>query len=226
MDPAVIAALITTPTAVIAATAAYAAGRAQARGAHRGPVDAVRRQHQRDAYAELTRAAWSYVSSTGNVMLQVQQLHGARLSRHELTPDARGQLGRSLTRSGFRRGDLADALAPADIPPAVDRALAWLEQVSPTWQQDIHDANQFDDLGRAVVVVTLEGPDHLAELAEQLRRQALSVQHCWANVALRPFLPPLQRETEQEVPPQDLLGRLKEATQDFTRAARAHLNTH
>lgn len=91
---------------------------------------------------------------------------------------------------------MADALAPGDIPPAVDRALEWLEEVSSTWQQDIHDANsQFDDLVRAEVVVTLEGPDHLAELAGQLRSRALSVQHCWARAAGRPFMPPTQQET-------------------------------
>ncbi|MFE1444160.1 hypothetical protein [Streptomyces sp. NPDC058739] len=53
MDSAIVAALITTPTAVLAAAGAYAAGRAQARAAHRGPVDAIRRQHQREAYATL-----------------------------------------------------------------------------------------------------------------------------------------------------------------------------
>ncbi|MGW2423343.1 hypothetical protein ACWC0C_29535 [Streptomyces sp. NPDC001709] len=53
MDPAVIAALITTPTAVLAAATAYLAGRAQGRGT----VDAVRRQHQRDAYAAFLSAA-------------------------------------------------------------------------------------------------------------------------------------------------------------------------
>ncbi len=41
------------PPAVLAAVGAYAAGRAQARAAHRGPVDAIRRQHQREAYATL-----------------------------------------------------------------------------------------------------------------------------------------------------------------------------
>ncbi|MBB4714279.1 hypothetical protein BJ965_004161 [Streptomyces luteogriseus] len=56
MDPAVIAALITTPTAVLAAVTAYAAGRAQGRGT----VDAVRRQHQRDAYAAFLSAAISF----------------------------------------------------------------------------------------------------------------------------------------------------------------------
>ncbi|MFE1909426.1 hypothetical protein ACFW96_38030 [Streptomyces gardneri] len=64
MDPAVIAAIIPTPVAVLAAAAAYAAGRAQARGAHRGPIDAVRRQHQRDAYAAFLQAAQTYAHET------------------------------------------------------------------------------------------------------------------------------------------------------------------
>lgn len=57
MDPAITATVISAPIAVLAAGASYAAGRLQARGAHRGPVDAVRRQHQRDAYAALLAAA-------------------------------------------------------------------------------------------------------------------------------------------------------------------------
>ncbi|MBB4717799.1 hypothetical protein BJ965_007681 [Streptomyces luteogriseus] len=50
--------------AVLAAAAAYAAGRAQASGARRGPVDAVRRQHQRDAYAAFLKAARQYERAT------------------------------------------------------------------------------------------------------------------------------------------------------------------
>ncbi|MDF3142137.1 MULTISPECIES: hypothetical protein [unclassified Streptomyces] len=69
MDPAVIAALITTPTAVLAAAVAYAAGRAQARAAHRGPVDAVRRQHQREAYAALVAEVAKYENHMFRVYL-------------------------------------------------------------------------------------------------------------------------------------------------------------
>ncbi|MFG2895052.1 hypothetical protein [Streptomyces sp. NPDC048248] len=69
MDSAVIAALITTPTAVLAAAAAYAAGRAQARAAHRGPVDAVRRQHQREAYAALVAETAKFESHMFRVYL-------------------------------------------------------------------------------------------------------------------------------------------------------------
>ncbi|MFD9033317.1 hypothetical protein ACFVZW_19510 [Streptomyces sp. NPDC059567] len=64
MDPAVTAALIAAPVAVVAAGAAFAAGRMQARGAHHGPVDAVRRQHQREAYAALLVALQAFAAST------------------------------------------------------------------------------------------------------------------------------------------------------------------
>lgn len=79
MDSAVIAALITTPTAVLAAATAYAAGRAQARAARRGPVDAVRRQHQREAYAALVAEAAKYESHMFRVYLGTLD---PRLQRH------------------------------------------------------------------------------------------------------------------------------------------------
>ncbi|MFJ7302001.1 hypothetical protein [Streptomyces sp. NPDC099088] len=104
--------------------------------------------------------------------------------------------------------------------------MRWLEEVSPNWQQDIQDANSLDALAHAEVVVALEGPDHLAELAGQLRLHALSVQHCWARMSLAPFVPPRQDEAEHEVPPPDLHTRLKESVREFTQVARAHLNTH
>ncbi|MFH8574173.1 hypothetical protein [Streptomyces sp. NPDC017993] len=79
MDSAVIAALITTPTAVLAVAAAYAAGRAQARAAHRGPVDAVRRQHQREAYAALVAQAAKYESHMVRVYFGIIE---PRMQRH------------------------------------------------------------------------------------------------------------------------------------------------
>lgn len=60
MDPAIAAALIATPTALVAAVAAYVAGQSQARAAHRGAVDAVRRQHQREVYVAFHTAATKY----------------------------------------------------------------------------------------------------------------------------------------------------------------------
>lgn len=64
MDPTITAALLSTPVALLAAAAAYGAGRIQGQGAYQGAVDAVRRQHQRDAYATLLGAANSYAHET------------------------------------------------------------------------------------------------------------------------------------------------------------------
>ncbi|MFF3951523.1 hypothetical protein ACFYYN_43055 [Streptomyces sp. NPDC001902] len=57
MESEVLAALIATPTVLVTAAAAWAAGRAQSRGTYHGAVDAVRREGQRQAYADLYRAA-------------------------------------------------------------------------------------------------------------------------------------------------------------------------
>ncbi|MCG8971811.1 hypothetical protein [Streptomyces sp. CL12-4] len=57
MDSEVIAALIATPAVLVTAATAWMAGRVQSRGAYHGPVDAVRRTAQREAYADLYRTA-------------------------------------------------------------------------------------------------------------------------------------------------------------------------
>ncbi|MFI0220574.1 hypothetical protein [Streptomyces lydicus] len=234
MDPAVAAALVATPSALLAAWAAYAAGRAQARSAQRGPIDAVRRQHQRDAYAELIRAAWSYAGSTGKVVHLVHQLHGSRVSNDPDVMFRMDRMMRNLSGRCLGRADLAAVFAPAELPQSVERTLEVLERFSLTWHQDISDAAErrhLDGLALAETVVALEGPDHLAELAEQLSRQAASVQRCWRQVAMVPFFRfgPIDSDRvdpEQEITPRDLHGRLKEAVQEFTRAARLHLNAH
>jgi hypothetical protein len=64
MDSSVLATLISTPVALLAAAAAYAAGRVQGRGAYQGPIAAVRRQHQRDAYAAFLTAANAHIRQT------------------------------------------------------------------------------------------------------------------------------------------------------------------
>ncbi|MFI6415805.1 hypothetical protein [Streptomyces sp. NPDC050585] len=64
VDPAIVAALIAASVAVLAAGAAYAAGRRQGLGAHHGAIDAVRRQHQRNAYADLLLALHNFRSAT------------------------------------------------------------------------------------------------------------------------------------------------------------------
>ncbi|WP_329122349.1 hypothetical protein [Streptomyces sp. NBC_01353] len=58
---AIVAASVSIPTGLVAAGAAYLGARAQARGAHLGPINSIRRAAQRDAYAQLLtswRAVW------------------------------------------------------------------------------------------------------------------------------------------------------------------------
>ncbi|MDX3067151.1 hypothetical protein PV518_34105 [Streptomyces sp. ND04-05B] len=220
MDPSIAAALITTPTTVLAAAAAYAAGRAQARSAHRGPVDAVRRQQQRDAYAELTRAARSYLASTETVKHLVQSVYSD--AYFEADPDLSPRILETLHRPTVLRSDLADALSPDAVPPALDKAMERVERLSPTWQQDIRDANRVDDVVRAESVVAIEGPDHLAELAHHLGRRALDVQRCWARAA--ELLPFFTRSSSSD--PEDTRFDMEAAIREFTHAARAHLNAH
>ncbi|MFD8421037.1 hypothetical protein [Streptomyces sp. NPDC059466] len=57
MESEVITALLGTPAVLITAAAAWFAGRAQSRSAYQGPVDAVRRASQREAYVDLYRAS-------------------------------------------------------------------------------------------------------------------------------------------------------------------------
>ncbi|MFE2584803.1 hypothetical protein [Streptomyces sp. NPDC059378] len=86
MDASVIAALITTPTAVLAAVTAYAAGRAQGRGT----VDAVRRQHQRDAYAAFLSAAISFSDQMDwRRCIELATTEAAAPNSLENTPDVR-----------------------------------------------------------------------------------------------------------------------------------------
>ncbi|MFE4698717.1 hypothetical protein ACFRIC_16785 [Streptomyces sp. NPDC056738] len=129
----------------------------------------------------------------------------------------------ALTRP-IRRADLVDAFAPAPVPRAVDDVLDELEAASPSWQRDIYDSCQPGDLRRAEVVVSLEGPDHIAMLAEQVRLAANPIRDCWARVALKPFFAP--QEGEPQTLPSTLLMSLMRSVQGFTEVARDHLNDH
>ncbi|MFE2541741.1 hypothetical protein [Actinacidiphila glaucinigra] len=57
MEPEVAAAIIGTPAVLITAATGWLAGRAQSRGSYHGAVDAVQREAQRQAYADLYRTA-------------------------------------------------------------------------------------------------------------------------------------------------------------------------
>ncbi len=136
MDPQVIAVLIASPTALVAAFAAYMAGRHQGRGAHRGPIDAVRRQHQRDAYAAFLHAAESYAYGTRRTVTLAQ-------ARIELTNNA-----------------AAHDRASVEAHAVVLRA----------------EAAERDDALRATLpVVQLEGPQHVADRAQEVVSAAFQI---------------------------------------------------
>ncbi|MGW2496207.1 hypothetical protein ACWCV2_17115 [Streptomyces pseudogriseolus] len=63
MESEVVAALIATPAVLVTAATAWMAGRVQSRGAYHGPVDAVRRTVQREAYADLYRTARRFIDA-------------------------------------------------------------------------------------------------------------------------------------------------------------------
>ncbi|MFE6787874.1 hypothetical protein ACFVFF_37050 [Streptomyces sp. NPDC057680] len=181
MDPTVIAAIITSPTAVIAAAAAYAAGRRQASGAHRGPVDAVRRQHQRDAYATLLVAANDYLRGTG--------LAHCRMQASQEVPNV-------------SRPDYRDTVRRRAHEIRRERA-----------------TTGFQELSVPLAVVSLEGPEHVAERAKDVESAA-------QEVARTTYLASLSRSIggngrDESGPAQTVL---LEAIAAFTLAARDHLN--
>ncbi|MFD8211495.1 hypothetical protein ACFV2S_34525 [Streptomyces sp. NPDC059695] len=136
MDPQVIAVVIASPTALVAAFAAYMAGRHQGHGAHRGPIDAVRRQHQRDAYAAFLQAAETYAYGTWRTVTLAQ-------ARAELTSS-----GAAHDRAGI------DARAVVLRAEAAERDAA---------------------LRATLPVVQLEGPERIADLAQEVAGAAFQI---------------------------------------------------
>ncbi|MFC9342877.1 hypothetical protein ACFT0G_06130 [Streptomyces sp. NPDC057020] len=181
MDPTVIAAIVTSPTALIAAAAAYAAGRRQASGAHRGPVDAVRRQHQRDAYAALLVAANDYLRSTG--------VGQTRMQASQELPDT-GQ------------PDYREAM--------LRRAVEIRAEVATTG---------FQALSVPLAVVSLEGPEHVAQCAKEVKTAAQEM----ATAAYMARTPQIFRGDDGGgwAPARTALV---QAVAVFTVAARDHLN--
>ncbi|MEV4937606.1 hypothetical protein [Streptomyces zaomyceticus] len=174
MDPAVTAALIAAPVAIIAAAAAYAAGRAQARGARLGPVDAVRRQHQRDAYANFAIAARAFADSTSPSASHVIRAAGQDPSA--LTRDQRITLAATLRRT-----------------------------------------TQMSDLTSTYMILALEGPPKIADLAAAITEAAVNV-----RVTVNRVPPAMTSD-----PPHDPLYLhtvLMTALQAFMEGASAHLN--
>lgn len=132
-----IAAIITSPTVVIAAAAAYAAGLRQARGAHRGPVDAVRRQHQRDAYTALLVAANDFARDTSLAQCHIQARQEIPDTGH---PDYREAI--TVRAKEIRRDAAAAAFEALSVPFAA---------------------------------VFLEGPEHVAQRAKEVKQAAHAV---------------------------------------------------
>ncbi|MFD4666415.1 hypothetical protein [Streptomyces halstedii] len=130
MAPEVIAAIIGTPSILIAATAAYAAGRAQGRGS----VDAVRRQHQRDAYAQFLDVAYTFSTSSR-------------------WPTCVARAKQEAREAGQSPGASQICIRAAELRVGVSTG----------------------PLTLASIVITLEGPDHLTEVASELVRRALAV---------------------------------------------------
>ncbi|MDJ0461911.1 hypothetical protein [Streptomyces sp. H27-C3] len=180
MDPAVIAALISTPVALVAAGAAYAAGRTQSRGAHGGPVDSVRRAAQREAYAGVLHEAQDLATHIGPIASAAEQYQVVR--RLGMDPLASDETSAEQAREAL-----------SNLPVS--------------------------DLSKAVAVVRLEGPDHLADLANQLLHDALTL-HASCERHLSPYRNILGG-------PHALPGherRLAATTEKFIVAARSHLN--
>lgn len=186
MDPVVIAAIVTTPTALIATAGAYAAGRLQARGAHRGPVDAVRRQHQRDAYASYLSALNAYAYATDwlrclqRARTEMAGAEGGASSSHDY-------LSRVAAQARQVRAVAAPLLEP--LRPALD-------------------------------VVSLEGPEHVADLAEA----AYWTAHALGNASVVATTMGLLWEPDPDDDPNQIHAKLKADIAAFTEAARDYLN--
>ncbi|XVV39139.1 hypothetical protein ACQPXT_39395 [Streptomyces sp. CA-100214] len=129
MESEVIAALVGVPTVLVTAAAAWAAGRAQARGAYHGPVDAARRATQRDAYASLYQAGERFRAA----WMQAEQRNATALRRGDIVFEEQVDLEDTVVRvrlegpealatSAAHLQDLADKLAHPDVfldPPDV-----------------------------------------------------------------------------------------------------------
>lgn len=189
MDPAVVAALVASPTALIAASAAYAAGRLQAHGAHRGPVDAVRRQHQRDAYAVFLGAA--------NAFAEASRWRSCRSQALREISEAEGGDSRDLLLSDNERVDRA----ALEIRLRAGRLLL--------------------ELKPARDVISLEGPAHVADLADEVHGAASSlIRESFETSLVTTFTWTPEPGYSTDVKHDDL----REAIAAFTTAARDYLN--
>lgn len=150
MDPSITAAIISAPVAVVAAVASFAAGRLQARGAHRGPVDAVRRQHQRDAYAALL--------ATSNALW-------VKNSPARLLTQARIELSGS---TGITPMEIHDQAAAIALRTSVDEVFSAMAVVSLEGPEEVVDAANaiFTAIGELQKAWSLARANHSLAVAD------------------------------------------------------------
>jgi hypothetical protein len=131
------AALIGAPAVIVTAIAAWSAGRASGRGAHRGPVDAVRRAAQRDAYSALLAAA--------------RRLEQAVDASNAILPDRRPVVDTQEARQAVtalpHAGDLVLLEGPDALTGPTERLLSAEEQIyaaSLVWGNPLGPPTQYD----------------------------------------------------------------------------------
>ncbi|MGY4936093.1 hypothetical protein ACWD7T_34385 [Streptomyces sp. 900116325] len=149
MESEVIAALIGTPAVLVTAAAAWLAGRAQSRGAYHGPVDAVRRTAQREAYANLFRSAHQFIRAWEAAEEALTRI-GPLREGAEVPPDVR-ELSRQMLEAQNSLEHAADMVrlegpeSLAEIAERIWRSTAILggQYLGPRWGRTapLFDAN-------------------------------------------------------------------------------------
>ncbi|MEU3290544.1 hypothetical protein [Streptomyces longwoodensis] len=132
MDSAITAAVVAVPTAVLAAVAAFAGAWAQAKSAYRGPVDAVRRQHQRDAYAAFLAALHAYYAATEWYTCQEQasgELEPGSATAARIEDRTCMVISRVSVTDVMRTGAVVDLEGPEHIAAAATIAVGSARQI-------------------------------------------------------------------------------------------------
>ncbi|MFJ6558118.1 hypothetical protein ACIQNT_38760 [Streptomyces luteogriseus] len=142
MESEVIAALIGAPTVLVTAAAAWIAGRLQSRGAYHGPVDAVRRAAQRDAYADLYRTGRRFIEAWEEAEAAVERAPRAIPPSSDplVTPDVRRLLdGMFEAQEALEHAaDMVRLEGPTSLAEIADRIWASAsrlggQQLGPRW---------------------------------------------------------------------------------------------
>jgi hypothetical protein len=124
MDSEVISAMVGAPAVLITAAAAWLAGRTQSQGAYQGPVDAVRRTAQREAYADLYRAGRHFIDLWERAEVEHEQAIG-RLPRDAtaLPPEVRAVMDEvhEAQNALERAVDMVRLEGPEELAQVADR---------------------------------------------------------------------------------------------------------